>query len=742
MSGSKQFNIMNSPRWIRFLESTALSLQLNLTLIHEGILDSKVQVPEICPVCQKPFKNLTDVDFNLAGSIARKHLETREILLADGKKAEFMSLEDGTHIIARDCDCITNRELPPLRERAILAQKLLASFLTALCEGIAGGKSSLELSALRQINQIMLSLFHGEPDIAERTFDLILSALIILLDSEASWLEYNQGSQKHCIIKGNRKLVEDYLKTTRNPDNLECNVVDISGNTPKIRGRLGVFTVHGAEKQASILPLMVQECSFVFEIEHLFFLLKAQLSRLLGALTSMVILVNEQSQIIYCNKSARSFFNEPALQFSGQPATQLPDFWFRHIQNYINVPVSDAKVAYKRDQEIILLDWQILPLVDEDIVAGWLILADDRTDYYHWQEVGRKAESFTAMASVIGPLAHELRNPLAATKGLLQLMQRRREPEKIFNHINLILREVDRMNVLVNKFLQLGRTARTHLEIVNLADFFGEILPLLIAEASEAGVEINYQLESVPTILADQGQITQVVLNLFRNAVEAAGAGGQVTINLKSLGDWVVLDLKNTGSEIPPEIMDRLFQPFVTTKEHGTGLGLAVAKAIITNHGGTITAANIPDYGVVFSVKLPAGMEKKEGACEVDVIICLADDMIRYPLEQVLQAAGYSTYSTKSFTEILEKKDLYEPIVVIVDVDSSLQDINSIQQIWPRVTLIFIGEPPDFKGSPDARILTIPMNYAKLIEMVRSVIKPYEANNTTGEIQDGKDSGN
>jgi signal transduction histidine kinase len=726
MISAKQYNIMNSPRWINFLESTALSLQLNLILIDKDEPGIKVQVPQICPVCKKPFENFYHDDFTLDPLLFGNYCETRPILTRQGQKVELLSLEDGFYIIARDCSCIVKRRLPSLQERALLAQKLLGSFLTALCEGIAGGKSNLELSALRQINQIMLSLFQGEPDIAKRTFDLILSALIILLDAEASWLEYHDGSQEQCIIKGNRELAEINLKSSRILKKFEYSIVDVRGNGPNIIGRLGICKPFDSAKSASILPLMAQECTFVFEIEHLFFLLKTQLSRVLGALTSMVILVDEHSQILYLNQSAESFLGESAVHFIGQSVTILPAFWSRYVQNQVNFPVSDSKVVLNHGEKITLIDWQIIPLIDEEMVAGWLILADDRTDYYHWQEIGRKAESNSTIASVIGPLAHELRNPLAATKGLLQLMQRRREPEKIVGYIDLILREIDRMNSLVNKFLQLGRTAKTHFEVIDLAEILRELLPLLMGEASDAGVEIIYQFDSASPVLADQGQIIQVILNLFRNAVEAAGRDGQVKIGVKSDRDWVVLDFENTGSKIPPEIMERLFQPFVTNKEHGTGLGLAVAKAIVTNHGGTISAANLIDDGVLFSVKLPVESQKVACARDVDAIIALSDEMICYPLEQVLQAAGYSTWAAKSFHALLEKKALYQPFIIIADANNQLQDIDVMQKNWPGVQFLLIGEPSGVNELLNIKFLPKPVNYARLIELVRSMMKPTE----------------
>lgn len=214
------------------------------------------------------------------------------------------------------------------------------------------------------------------------------------------------------------------------------------------------------------------------------------------------------------------------------------------------------------------LDWQLLSLKEGNQVVGWLILANDRADYYRWQEIGHQAENFSTITAIIGPLAHELRNPLAAAKGLLQLSYRRKEPEKSAAYIELVLQEIDRMSVLVNEFLKLGRSANTQFEPVNFAELIQELSPLFDGEIFGTGIELILDLEPVPSIMADSNQLTQILLNLTRNAVEAFNdRQGYIKIILRSSEESVVLKIQDNGPGFNSEVLKNLFQPFVTTKE-------------------------------------------------------------------------------------------------------------------------------------------------------------------------------
>ena len=147
------------------------------------------------------------------------------------------------------------------------------------------------------------------------------------------------------------------------------------------------------------------------------------------------------------------------------------------------------------------------------------------------------------------------------------------------------MRELDRVNRLLNEFLLLGRPAELDPEPLDLQAFLQELRPLLEGEAVLSGVELQMNLEPVPPVAADPGQLTQVVLNLVRNAVEAAGQRGLVRLILRGAGDNVTFSVHDNGPGLTPEVRERLFQPFFTTKERGTGLGRRWCRLLSTTTG-------------------------------------------------------------------------------------------------------------------------------------------------------------
>ncbi|HEX7715202.1 MAG TPA: ATP-binding protein [Bacillota bacterium] len=714
-------HLVNSRRWVDFLESTAMGLQLNLALRSLTEPAIGLQAPGVCPDCNRVYPRLTVEDLAAVKTFhprsPHQNEEGHEFVTRNSEPFFSLPVQDGLFLIARECPCKTATGLLSLSQRAKVAQKLLSAFLDTLSEGIAGSHAALEFSALRQINQILLSLFRGESGASRRAFDLILSALIIMLDADASWLEYRDETGEQRIFKGEPAAIASHLRMKVPGEILQ---IEVEGAYTK--GSLSLLRPGDPKLAASLLPLMAQECSIVFEVEHLFRLMQSQLSRLLGALNSAVFLVNEHMQIAYLNPAAEALLHQSAFSLIGISIGVLPQFWADRISNQVDEPIRDYKTTFHRNTDSILLDWQILPLRDDTLVAGWLIIADDRTDAYHWQEIGRQAESFTTVASVISPLAHELRNPLAAAKGLLQLVQRHNDPDKVSGYINLILREIDRMSILVNEFLQIGRSTGGHFESVTLSSLVEDLLPLVEGESAAGAVEIRCNLEPVPSVRADPGQLIQVLLNLIHNAVEAAGPEGRVEIDLKSQGDWIVLEVSDNGPGIEAEVFGKLFQPFVTTKERGTGLGLAISKAIITNHFGKISAANLPVRGAVFSIKLPVEREPNEAPRPIDVLLAVRDEMIAYPTEQVLHAAGFTVNIPKSIDQLSDLADRCRPTILILDSAATAKQLLEIRHFWPEAKILIIGEPKSPGNSPEIRILPKPLNYGRLIELVRSMV--------------------
>jgi two-component system, NtrC family, sensor histidine kinase HydH len=225
------------------------------------------------------------------------------------------------------------------------------------------------------------------------------------------------------------------------------------------------------------------------------------------------------------------------------------------------------------------------------------------------QEVVR-AERLAAIGGLAAGVAHELRNPLTSVKLLLQHAAGRGGDTVIAaQRIGLILDEIERMETTIQGLIDFSVPARPQRKLHDLRETLTRALHLVEGRAEKQNVATEWNLGDAPmTVNGDPQQLHQVFVNLLINGIEAMPDGGTLTVALHrdELARRLVVQVKDTGCGIPPELMPRLFEPFASAKERGTGLGLAVSRRILEEHGGAITARGRSPRGTVFEVALPA----------------------------------------------------------------------------------------------------------------------------------------
>lgn len=673
--------LSHSDRWTSFLESTAAGLQLELLIISQ---DEKLslKVPTVCPGCQAVFA--PNFDINRIPSNPNGVLQ-----LENGFSAFTCSLKSGLVMLAAECQCMRDKIHPSLANRGQVAAKLLNSFQMALSEGIEGGHRAVELSTLRQLNHLVLSLCQGDEHALNNTFDLILSAVIILLDAVGSWLEFSDPKLPTLIIIGDEESV---AAARSNPLLLESFVIEIGNQNV---GKLGVVLPSDIDQASVLLPLMAEECVIAVEIHNLFRLLNKQLNQVLGAAACAVLLIDKRLEITFANKRAEVLMKRSHIDLLGSSISNWKGPWLAYLNSETCIPVRGEMEYFPCDTDPAdpcWVDWQLSPLLEGSTIMGWLLLIDDRTDYYRWQEAARQAERFAATATMVGALAHEMRNPISAATGLLQLMGRKRDPEQTRNYTNLVLRELDRVTSLLNEFLLLGKPANIEIEPLDPAAFLRDLLPLFQGEADGLEVELILDIDpTVSTIAADSGQLTQVMLNLVRNAIQAVSRCGQVTVCLRERNGLVCIDVIDNGPGLTPEALNNLFRPFFTTKERGTGLGLPVVQAIMHNHGGKIVAANNPEGGAIFSLSFQATKKGTDRA--VDVLIAMDDKMFTHPVEQALISAGFKVRNIINLEQAMKEAQLIYPSVVMTmvsDGQKSEEAVAACRLLWPNVKILLL----------------------------------------------------
>jgi signal transduction histidine kinase len=205
------------------------------------------------------------------------------------------------------------------------------------------------------------------------------------------------------------------------------------------------------------------------------------------------------------------------------------------------------------------------------------------------------------MAASIG---HEIRNPMTTVRGYLQLLRENESYSRELEYFDLMIEELDRANSIITEFLSLAKNKIVELKLTNLNAIIGKLLPLVQAKAMSRDQHIKLDLDDVPDLLLDIKEIRQLVINLVNNGMESMQLSGVVLIRTYVDKDKVVLAIKDSGHGINRELLDKLGTPFLTTKEQGTGLGLAVCYRIAARHNAKIdieTGSN----GTTFYIRFP-----------------------------------------------------------------------------------------------------------------------------------------
>jgi PAS domain S-box-containing protein len=242
------------------------------------------------------------------------------------------------------------------------------------------------------------------------------------------------------------------------------------------------------------------------------------------------------------------------------------------------------------------------PIVVNGEVKGAVILCDDISEYKKMQSEMVRLDQMHIVGEIAAGLAHEIRNPMTTVKGFLQLLIKDEVFYEKQQYLEIMIEELNRANAIIGEFLSLARNKVADLKICQINNIIRSLAPLLQADAFLSDRTIVLKLGEVPELLLDVKEIRQLIINLVRNALEATHRGGMVEIATWKKNSTVMLSVKDRGEGIPAEIMERLGTPFVSTKDNGTGLGLAVCFGIIERHQANLDIETSP-AGTTFTVK-------------------------------------------------------------------------------------------------------------------------------------------
>ena len=271
---------------------------------------------------------------------------------------------------------------------------------------------------------------------------------------------------------------------------------------------------------------------------------------------------------------------------------------------FYGMPVTHYEaIRQKKDGQFIHVFLTVSPIKDHEgeIIGASAIVRDVTAQKKLEKEMTRMGQ-MNLVGEMAASIGHEVRNPMTTVRGFLQLIQEHKSFDKYSNYIPLMISELDRANSIITKFLSISRTKTTEFARHNLNDIIESILPLVQVDAIRGDKLVTTQLGTIPDLLLDDKEILQVILNLTRNGLEAMDEAGSLIIKTSFADNEVILAIQDEGKGIEPEIIDRLGTPFFTTKEKGTGLGLAVCYGIAARHNAKINVETSPK-GSTFYVK-------------------------------------------------------------------------------------------------------------------------------------------
>jgi two-component system sensor histidine kinase PilS (NtrC family) len=310
--------------------------------------------------------------------------------------------------------------------------------------------------------------------------------------------------------------------------------------------------------------------------------------------------------VLTANLVAAEILREPASALVGRPLAEvlpsLPDGDRR-------APLR-ADLALRKGGHEIYIGATVSALRDvHDEVIGKVINFQDLTELRRLELQSRRAERLATVGQLAAGVAHEIRNPLASISGSIELL--RQTPQQSDDDRTLmaiVQREIQRLNVLIGDLLDYANPRPMQAVDFDLGSLVEETLRVARAEPAFEDVELAADVEQPLTVHADPAKLRQVVWNLVRNARDAAKLGGKhVRVEARRENGDATIAIRDDGPGIAKELVARIFDPFVTTKDKGTGLGLATCHAVIAEHNGRIDVETEAGQGTTMIVTLPAG---------------------------------------------------------------------------------------------------------------------------------------
>jgi len=347
--------------------------------------------------------------------------------------------------------------------------------------------------------------------------------------------------------------------------------------------------------------------------------------QILSSLEDGVITLDRSGNVSYFNEAAEMLTDLAASHALRQPFARIfrKEPWLIQLVEKSVPPLQESA----RGEGDLVSRWgkkvpvgiTVSPLQDRHgTFLGSILLVRNLIHRKELEEDLKRADRLAMVGTLAAGLAHEIRNPLGGIKGAAQLLRRNLDHDpSLIEYTNIMTREVDRVNLLIEQLLDLSRPAKLDIVPLNIHEVLEDVLLLELQTKSQATITIKKLFDpSLPPIRGDRNRLMQVFLNLVKNACQAMNGSGTVTVTTRVEADiyfrgqgagrsqFIWVEIEDEGAGIKDEDLLHIFSPFFTTKNNGTGLGLAVCYRIVKEHGGIIRVDSTEGKGSTFKVSL------------------------------------------------------------------------------------------------------------------------------------------
>jgi len=343
------------------------------------------------------------------------------------------------------------------------------------------------------------------------------------------------------------------------------------------------------------------------------------LEQVLDNLAQGIILLDNRKRLVYINKVAKLL--PPIIRkktYEGDSIYSIIED--KNVIAYIQAELT--KIGYNEEENEFNYQWgeeirtillNVIKLTDEKEIDenGFLLVFKDITIQKRNETRLRRSENLASMTTMAAGVAHEIKNPLAAMSIHLQLLNKAFEKKQTLTiddasrYINVLSEEIERLNSIVVDFLFAVRPMDTKLKLTSVSRAINEICNFIEPELKENHVKLIRDIKSTPKVELDTNLFRQALLNIIKNAMNAIDKKGTINICVKLRGDEVVIVVKDSGKGMDQNTVNKIFEPYFTTKASGTGLGLTVVYKVIKEHKGDIRVKSELDKGSEFTITLP-----------------------------------------------------------------------------------------------------------------------------------------